>query len=166
MDNPFASEHELYTIELDDLSLETIRRVSRVLGLSSSLRTERKGIVIVDKVTKLAWQAARSTVPIDTGELREAIKIVRPSARPFNPIGRVFINGSIHKTSTGVFKPTNAGLGAILNRIPQRRSRTSYAENPFNPASSSTSQDWIEEATRQLLREIRVLVSRGGLFDG
>lgn len=145
------AELPLVILSLDDLSRDTIRRVSKVLGIGRNIRIERKGLRIINEVAKLSVSAYRSKVPIATGQLRNTqIMAKLTSTSPFDPEAVVYVADTPHTNSWGTPKPTGSGLAILLNEIQQRRSRTSLAEDPFKSATSGYSEGWMVEATEDL----------------
>lgn len=137
---------KLLSVRMDDFSLDIIRKVAKAIGVTPSLRIERKAIRVVNDTLGKAQAAYQSKVPIYTGELREHILIKTASVSPFDPEGYIYVPSTVHESSEGDNKPTNSQLAMMLQSIRQKRSQVpSQAKAPFSPSFSLYSAGWMDE---------------------
>lgn len=114
----------------------------------------------IDQAGKLALDSYRSSVPIDTQELRnQIITQSRPSISASAPQTTVFIAQVTHYGRDK--KPIDAGLLVdILNNNRKKRSQPSNAVSGF-PSYSGFTKDWIDKAENNFLKKIdRFLASK------
>jgi hypothetical protein len=104
---------------------------------------DKYSLYISESAAELALQAAQSSTPIKTGELRQNILKLNSG----NAI-TITISDSLHVTSTGKNKPTNVQLADILNDSDAyKRSRASVATAIFNALSAGDpTSAWIDIA--------------------
>ncbi len=150
---------DLFKITLSDQSITLINQIKR---LSPSLAAEikRVGINAVSQAGQFALDAAKSSVPVDTQELRNSIiTLSKPSPTAVQPQATVFIAQVTHYGRDR--KPIDAGkLADILNNSGLNRSQPSAAVSGF-PSYTGLTRGWVEKAQNNFLKRIdRFLASK------
>ena len=128
----------LFQVSLDYKSARTLNRTAELFVLPWS------DTKLVSAVTDLAFKAARTAVPIKTGELRNQ----HHHQLVFKQKGRVSIDSSDHISTIGKKKPHSDVLGIKLHENKYKRSRTSVPDSgiPSSLTQSGSTFGWIDRA--------------------
>lgn len=112
MSYPSPTE-DLFVIRSDDFSDAEINRIAQVFPVSGK-NMEQKRIRVVNKLSILALDAARSAVPIRTEELRNSQVIRQDFATKKRPESRIIVSSDTHGSGPSEI-PADV-LSAILDR--------------------------------------------------
>ena len=163
----------LFTIHSDQVSTAEINRIAAIFPKSGEYLAKKR-VRIVNKLSVLALDAARTTVPVRTEELRNQQVIRNFYASLSNPEAQIIVSSETHGSGTSIIAADV--LSAILDRgwhqkVGQKRSRQyersrdSQIENLsgineyiYMPAGSPT-KGWTKEAQKAYNRARRRLKS-------
>ena len=140
----------------------SLRTVESKLGSALTRRIENK--ILKPKVKKLGIlgeQALKSTVPIDTQELRD--NFISHDIDSDGLGVKVGVSPGTHTGRDGLPKAAFLLARLLQSNTQFKRSQTSKAEGPYQiviPAGSPTAR-WIDKALREFKKERRSRITNG-----
>lgn len=165
----------LFTIHSDDVSTQVINRITAIFPVSGKSMQQLR-IRAVNKLSVLALDAARSTVPVRTEDLRNKYVIRNYFASANNPEAQIIVSSAIHGADSSKI-PADV-LSAILDRgwhqkkgqaqsADYTRSRDAHTENLSSVLlyrsfdAGTPTKDWTNEA-KKLYKDSRRSLSKIG----
>lgn len=138
---------QIFNIRASDQGFQLAQRLKGIGAGNLGFRIMKETI---NDLTDLGLRAAKSKVPVDTGELRDR-HIGSTKASNMNLLSSVYVDSTTHFGRSKSPKSADY-LAEVLLYGNKKRTKDSYAEDPFTSESAGTGTDkWIEKAQSAFL---------------
>lgn len=159
---------ELFRIQSDDFSTREINRIAKLFPDTGKI-LEEKRIKVINKMATLALDAARTKVPIDTGELRNTHLIKGKLANRYSLDATIIVQFKTHYGRKR--SPYAASLLALILDNGYHHKGTAFKrskESEFSGESSlsnfqtiekgAETQGWIDKAQSAFRSKLRSVI--------
>jgi len=160
---------EEYTrIELDPRTIKNLAFLGKVLGSKRASTRLEKLVKVTNKLAKIALDAYKSKVPVDTSELRDTHLKILKQARQSSPYAIVGIRDGVHmgrnkkpKSAVELARMLQAGVGVESGQILHRTQTSKAVEGYSAIARRAPTKDWITKARQAFAQKRRVFLDSG-----